>query len=533
MRRIVLAVLLFIASPLWAGDSKVGGRTSPDGTEAVQVDLPGTKHMKNVGGRDGAGLCVFTSINHAAYWQNVRDLYEFQKQMRSEPGGGYPQKVDAMLKKYAPAVQYVQYSGSDPSIMKLALKTGRSVSVTYGYSPRYGGGVSHMVNLHHLTDKWACVLDNNFPGENAYEWMDPDEFLKRWKMRGGGWAVILLAPPPPPIPVNDRAPPQQVFTGWGSGGCGPVGPNLHPVSQSAKTTWKESERFPGWLLCWQGSECRGAWHKGRQVWQPYEGGKWGAETSAAPWHDKLVEQKPAGLFGVDQDRLLILDQGETHYSLNGRRVSAYEAYKAIITGGTLTDDSSKLRVTVVGTDAECSQVERDWNNSPLLLTWREKCLFQSYRPEEWAVSEVGLAAGGHPCIVVQKPPDASGKGEVLFRLRSYEGAQALADALRIRDPNYQPDKDPDGKPKPSPAPVPQPQPLIPPDGTADWKKMLVAVLIGAAGLFLAGKLGPLGWAFLLLLRQRLASGQQPNNEVMEMVKKLLEELQRQRGGPQP
>jgi hypothetical protein len=109
-----------------------------------------------------------------------------------------------MMGKYAAGVKYVQYEGNDPAILDLAIKTGRIVSVTYGYSERYGGRVAHMTNLVHIDDKNACVLDNNFIGENQLEWMSRAEFLRRWKLGGNGWAVIILNPPPPPIPINNR-----------------------------------------------------------------------------------------------------------------------------------------------------------------------------------------------------------------------------------------------------------------------------------------------------------------------------------------
>src|SRR5437588_9957087 len=50
----------------WGTNEKltVGGPTSPIGTE-VTCDLPVSQRTKNVGGRDGAGLCVLTSTGHA------------------------------------------------------------------------------------------------------------------------------------------------------------------------------------------------------------------------------------------------------------------------------------------------------------------------------------------------------------------------------------------------------------------------------------------------------------------------------------
>jgi hypothetical protein len=107
-----------------------------------------------------------------------------------------------MIAKYGKGTAYLQYEGRDPTILKLALKTGRMPSVTYnGHDPHYGERVSiaHMVNLIYLDDKQACILDNNFVGENELVWMSVKEFMDRWE---DGWAVILLAPPPPPPPRN-------------------------------------------------------------------------------------------------------------------------------------------------------------------------------------------------------------------------------------------------------------------------------------------------------------------------------------------
>ncbi len=103
----------------------VGGPVSPNGQTQVTCDFPVSERTKNTGGRDGAGLCVFTSIGHAARWQNEKRLVDFQKQMQKETGGGYPEKVDRMIAKYGKGTPYLQYEGHDPTILKLALKTGR------------------------------------------------------------------------------------------------------------------------------------------------------------------------------------------------------------------------------------------------------------------------------------------------------------------------------------------------------------------------------------------------------------------------
>lgn len=176
---------------------------SHDGKE-VQCDLPVDLRQHNVGGRDGAGLCVFTSIMHSARYQNERRLWNFQADMRKEPGGGYPAKVDAMVKKYGAGTQYIQYEGRDPSILELSLKCGKMPGVTYNGMDQvhYSGRIAHMVSLVYLDSTAACILDNNFVGERDLVWMTRDDFLQRWTGGGSGWAVILLSGRPPPVPHN-------------------------------------------------------------------------------------------------------------------------------------------------------------------------------------------------------------------------------------------------------------------------------------------------------------------------------------------
>ena len=189
-------------------EAKVGGDTAPDGT-AVQIDLPADKRMHNVGGRDGAGLCVFTSLNHAAIWQNVDVLKDFQKWMRSKPGGGYPEKVTRMINRKSQeagieAPPFVQVEGSDLEVIQLACATGRMPCVTYGFSPsgRYGGQrISHMVNCVHADGRNCAVLDNNYPEQ--LEWLSEEEFRRAYAA-DGGWTVVLLKPGPPPPPRNKR-----------------------------------------------------------------------------------------------------------------------------------------------------------------------------------------------------------------------------------------------------------------------------------------------------------------------------------------
>lgn len=211
MKAALLAALLAVGSLAgacpWSDDVDaitVGGPTAPDGKTQVACDLPADMRQHNVGGKDGAGLCVFTSIEHAARWQNEPGLANFQAQMRKEAGGGYPEKVDKMITKYGPGTQYLQYEGTDTNILKLALETGRMPCVTYnGHDEvHYKTTIAHMVNLVYLDDDWACILDNNYVASNELVWMSAADFKSRWTGGSQGWAVILLHAPPPPPPTN-------------------------------------------------------------------------------------------------------------------------------------------------------------------------------------------------------------------------------------------------------------------------------------------------------------------------------------------
>lgn len=207
--RLALATILTLLVPPVGASWFVGGPTHEGFT--AQTPLPNSLQMRNVGGSDGAGLCVFTSIAHAARWQNVTALEDFQAFMRRYPGGGWPDKVDQMVKrlcteKGVAVPAYVQVEGRDLDVIQAALDSGRMVSVTYSYSRtgRYGGGViAHMVNAVGMNSDWVVILDNNYIGLNNLEWVPRREFLGTYAYwQQSGWSVILLGYGPPPAPVE-------------------------------------------------------------------------------------------------------------------------------------------------------------------------------------------------------------------------------------------------------------------------------------------------------------------------------------------
>lgn len=205
MKKIICFLLLFAGT---AHGIEFDG-PSHDGHE-VAVDMPQVLRLKNKVGTNRAGLCVFTSINMGANWQHVVPLEKFQEFMTHKPGGGWPDKVDTMIVACAgkDAVQYVQYTGKDPSVVQAAIASGRMPAVTYdGRDKHYGGQhIEHMVNCVGYDDKYVVILDNNYIGEKELVWLTHEEFLSRWIGQGSGrngWMVCLLAPGAPPIPKGE------------------------------------------------------------------------------------------------------------------------------------------------------------------------------------------------------------------------------------------------------------------------------------------------------------------------------------------
>jgi hypothetical protein len=198
-----------LEEPQAGGRPVEGGRVSPDGAVELVCDLPASERKKNIASK-GLGCCVFRSIEYAARWQQVPELFDLPEQMRDAgiAGGGYPEKVTQILQQFAPDVSYLQDTSGDPEILEAILKTGRLPCVTYnGHDCHYGmnTSIAHMVCLPYFDRQtgWACVSDNNYPGEAEFVWLAPDEFLKRYKGgAGNGWVVCLLSSPPPPPPHN-------------------------------------------------------------------------------------------------------------------------------------------------------------------------------------------------------------------------------------------------------------------------------------------------------------------------------------------
>ena len=192
--------------------STVAGRSYSG--EVLDCDLPETEQIENIGSKvDGYGMCVMSSIEMAARWHGMEQMRGLRDWCANYPGGAYPEKVVQQIASFCrskniPVPAYLQYEGPDPGpVIEAANKSGRMACITYGYGPRYNSPyIPHMTACPKYSGNFAVCLDNNFPGENRYEWMAKDELIRRVRHsprgQSAGWVFVWLTSPPPPSPKN-------------------------------------------------------------------------------------------------------------------------------------------------------------------------------------------------------------------------------------------------------------------------------------------------------------------------------------------
>lgn len=485
MRRSLLSLALVLWLPLAGG---AAGPVSPDGTP-VQIDLPLAHRMRNVGGSDGAGLCVYTSVVHAALYQGESRLFGLRKFAEKRPGGSWPAKLAADLKTVAPDAPVIQVLNCDAAFVRRCLENGYLVSITWANG-------SHMLNCVHLDEKWGCVLDNNSPygkdkdgnrTDTALTWMPAAELMRR--AAGGSpvgcWAVVVLEKgPPAPIPCN-ALPGEGKAAAWAP-----------PCYE-----WRYYVDDPGrlYLFAPEGKQV-GCYEEtpGRFRYLDPDTRQWSAPCPAPfalpamPRPDGRTGWRrvfPAGVAsGVSLEHLWHRPGPRNptgpSFALNGKQIDRATA-EALV-----SRYATALRLTVVGDAAMREQVRSDLATAPQLAPWRGKLCVQDYDPANPLARDMGLVPG----LTLQLPPGPDGRGKVLHRQTSYTGPAKLAEALRRADPTYQPAKDPDlTQPPPAPpVPAPAPQPVVMPM-TPDFP---AGAVVGSLGTAL---LAVLGWLLTRLM----------------------------------
>jgi hypothetical protein len=184
MAALCCAGSLWLAGPVtWPPPVASAPRLADE--RAPAVDLPPALREANWGG----GSCVHASTVHLLHWQGEHDLAAWWR--RHYRGGEYASRLHARLEQAG--LRYAYTVRGDVGFLEWALRTRRGAGITY--YPQ------HAVNLVHLDDEWAGLLDNN--RIERIVWVRRDEFVRRWQAYGG-WAWTLVYDPPPPIPFIEE-----------------------------------------------------------------------------------------------------------------------------------------------------------------------------------------------------------------------------------------------------------------------------------------------------------------------------------------
>lgn len=196
--------------------------------------------------------------------------------------------------------------------------------------------------------------------------------------------------------------------------------------------WRSRDGESGRVYLFVGGRQLGGYDGRLDEWRDYDPDTelWGRPRPLFRNHDSATGANQN--FGVMREQLAANDE---RHCLNGGAVSDREALAAI---GNLNDDSGKLRLTVIGPDAERRAVLNDLETDPELSLFRDRLLVQSYPPDHWAVAGAGFVRTGKPTIYLQ-----AFDGAVRHRQDEYRGPAKLAEAIRRADPHYRPERDPD------------------------------------------------------------------------------------------
>lgn len=166
----------------------------------ASVPIPPEYHIPNEGSAvDGLGLCVGSSLLINGAYQGVPGMElgknsEWWRYLKARPGGSYPSKLEADVRKLYPDEKWVSWEGRVTDLIAEYTRKGYPVAATMNTGLQYKWqGIHHMVSVVHLDDKYACIVDNNDPG--YYHWMSADDYKRRFVDGQTGWLFVWLRDP--------------------------------------------------------------------------------------------------------------------------------------------------------------------------------------------------------------------------------------------------------------------------------------------------------------------------------------------------
>lgn len=156
--------------------------------ERPTVNVPEALRQINWAARNGDGSCTWASTITLLHWQGQYELARWLR--RNYSGGEYPSSW--MVKADRAGLRYALTRDGDVSFLEWAMQTRRGAAVVVR-------GGAHMVNLVHLDEEWAGLVDNNAPSK--VKWLKRDRFIAEWQS-SNGWALTPVYSPAAPLPQN-------------------------------------------------------------------------------------------------------------------------------------------------------------------------------------------------------------------------------------------------------------------------------------------------------------------------------------------
>jgi len=185
-----LALILALACVGCDGTSTPLKRPYTVQPEYPTVNLPKSLRQQNWLGSANEGSCVYATMVMALRWQGRHDL---AAKMKGYGNGSWSERLTADFTREG--IRFAETETGDVKFLEWACRTRRGCGITWGYNGRASG---HMLLLVHLDDKYAAILDNNFP--TKITWYKREALLNFWKS-GSGWAVTpSVGPPAAPLP---------------------------------------------------------------------------------------------------------------------------------------------------------------------------------------------------------------------------------------------------------------------------------------------------------------------------------------------
>ena len=155
--------------------------------EYPTVNLPVALRQANWRGSQGEGSCVHASMISLFRWQGRYAMADYWRRTygNGEWAAGLADKMEREGVRFAHTV-----GRNDVGFLEWACSTRRGCGVTV-----LGG--RHMVNLVHLDQERAGILDNNDP--QRIRWVPRRTFLAEW-FNSNSWATTPVYSPAPPLP---------------------------------------------------------------------------------------------------------------------------------------------------------------------------------------------------------------------------------------------------------------------------------------------------------------------------------------------